>query len=103
MDKRLKHIDEAADAKARQALYDGLRAGTLSLPQAIRAMRRISHLTQAEFAAHRGVSVETLKLLERGQGNPTVETLNKIVSVFGLQVGLVARPTKASRPARAAD
>jgi uncharacterized protein YegP (UPF0339 family) len=58
-------------------------------------MRKVSGLTQQEFAAHRGVSVQALKQLEQGRGNPTVETLNKLAAVFGLEVGLKPkrRPT----------
>ena len=48
-------------------------------------------LTQPEFAAHRGISVQALRQIESGRGNPTVETLDKIVAVFGLQVGFVPR------------
>ena len=48
-----------------------------------------SGLTQAEFAAHRGVSLPTLKNIEAGKANPTVETLDAIGSVFGLKAGFV--------------
>lgn len=46
-------------------------------------------LTQAEFAAHRGVSRRVIQDIERGTGNPTVESLNSIAKLFGLRVGLV--------------
>lgn len=57
-------------------------------------MQRASRLTQPEFAAHRGVSTATLRQILAGQGNPTVETINRIVSIFGLEVGLVPRREK---------
>jgi uncharacterized protein YegP (UPF0339 family)/DNA-binding transcriptional regulator YiaG len=79
-------------------LYADLDAGAIGLPEAIRGMRKISRLTQQEFAKHRGISVQALKQLEQGKGNPTVETLNKLASVFGLEVGL--RPRRHSSPPR---
>lgn len=91
MDKRLKPVDPTESLKERQALYAALRDGSLSLPEAVKRLRRLSKLTQPEFAAHRGISVQALRQIESGRGNPTIETLNKIVEVFGLQVGFVPR------------
>ncbi len=66
-------------------------SGELSAGQAIAAMRKISRLTQPEFAAHRGISVQALRQIETGTGNPTLATLNKISGIFGLQVCFVPR------------
>jgi uncharacterized protein YegP (UPF0339 family)/DNA-binding phage protein len=76
------------DLRELNRLYADLNAGAIGLHDAIKGMRKISRLTQAQFAAHRGISVQALKQIEQGKGNPTVETLNKIASVFGLEVGL---------------
>jgi hypothetical protein len=38
-----------------------------------------------------------------GKGNPTVETLNKIGEVFGLELGCVPRVPHAAREGSAAD
>jgi DNA-binding transcriptional regulator YiaG len=94
MDKRLKHIDRTKDREAREQLYRDLAAGTLTLGQSVKAMRRLSRLTQPEFAAHRGISVDALRKIESDLGNPTVQTLDKIVQVFGLQVGFVPASVK---------
>ncbi|WP_254366714.1 helix-turn-helix domain-containing protein [Paraburkholderia sp. NMBU_R16] len=61
----------------------------MTLPEAMKAMREMTGLTQAEFAAHRGVSRRVIQDIERGTGNPTVESLNSIAKLFGLRVGLV--------------
>ena len=79
---------EAAQAQ-RDAFYKSVSSGELSIGQAVAAMRKISRLTQPEFAAHRGISVQALRQIESGTGNPTVETLNKVCAIFGLQVGFV--------------
>jgi DNA-binding transcriptional regulator YiaG len=94
VDRRLKPIDRDAERALRLEMYRRLAAGELTIAEAVKAMRRLSHLTQPEFARHRGISVDALRQIESGRGNPTVETLNKVVSVFGLQVGFVPRPRR---------
>lgn len=91
MDKRLKPVDPAVERAQRDDMYRRLQRGELNLREAVRTMRRLSQLTQPEFARHRGISLDSLRSLEAGTGNPTVETLNKVVSIFGLEVGFVPR------------
>lgn len=91
MDKRRKQIDESALRRERAELYAAIDAGTLSIAQAARRMRKLSMLTQAEFAKHRGVSARVIMEIERGTGNPTIKTLNQIAAIFGLEVGFVRR------------
>jgi transcriptional regulator with XRE-family HTH domain len=90
------------DPEAVRALRDRLAAdiaaGRLDLAQAVKRMREISGLTQEQFAKHRGLSLLTLKRVESGSGNPTVETLNSIGSIFGLKVAFVhAKPEATAR------
>ncbi|MGB8419897.1 helix-turn-helix domain-containing protein [Paraburkholderia sp.] len=49
----------------------------------------IEFLAQTEFAAHRGVSRRVIQDIERGTGNPTVDSLNSVAKLFGLQAGFV--------------
>lgn len=92
MDKRLKHFDPQASAELRAQLYEGVASGALSIGQAVKLMRKVSRMTQPEFAAHRGISVQALRQIESDSGNPTVETLNKVASIFSLRVGFVPVP-----------
>ena len=95
MDKRVKKPVSAEVANQRRdTFYADIASGTLTLPEAVRAMRKISRLTQAEFAKHRGISLQSLKQIEAGTANPTVDTLRKIADVFGLEVGFVAKDKK---------
>ncbi len=51
--------------------------------------RRVSlQVTQESLAELSGVGLRTLKQLESGKGNPTLQTLQKIVDVLGLEVSL---------------
>lgn len=82
--------------RKREAFYKAVVSGELSVGQAVAAMRKINRLTQPEFAAHRGISVQALRQIENGTSNPTLATLNKISGTFGLQVGFVAVSVKSA-------
>lgn len=91
MDKRRKNVDQDAERELRGRFYADIGAGKLTISEAVKAMRRISRLTQQEFAAHRGISLGALKQIEAGEGNPKVETLLKIGSIFGVEVGFIPK------------
>ncbi|MGF6774043.1 DNA-binding XRE family transcriptional regulator [Paraburkholderia sp. GAS199] len=86
---RLIRPSRAEQNAMRRQFYEQIRHGDMTLPDAMKAMREITGLTQAEFAANRGVSRRVIQDIERGTGNPTVESLNSIAKLFGLRVGLV--------------
>lgn len=46
-------------------------------------------LTQKELAERSGVAQAVIARIESGKGNPTMETLERIVKVLGRRVGLV--------------
>ena len=89
MKPRKKPMDKEGARQLRTELYEAIGRGELNLQDAVKRMRKISRLTQAEFAAHRGVSVKVIKEIERGVGNPTVASLNRIGGFFGLEVAFV--------------
>jgi len=53
-----------------------------------RVLLNISQETLAEIA---GVGLRTLKQIERGKGNPTLNTLYKIADVLGMEFKLEVR------------
>lgn len=73
----------------RLAFYESIGRGDMTIAEAMKAMRAMTGLTQAEFAAHRGVSRRVIQDIERGTGNPTVESLNLIAKLFAVRVGFV--------------
>lgn len=81
----------------RSTFYERIGRGDMTIPEAMKAMRKMTGLTQAEFAAHRGVSRRVIQDIERGTGNPTVDSLNSVAKLFGLQVGFV--PIRRKEPA----
>jgi DNA-binding XRE family transcriptional regulator len=92
VDKRVKKpVEPDVAAKRREKFYADIATNALSISEAVLAMRKISRLTQAEFAKHRGISVQSLKQIEAGTANPTVDTLQKISDIFGLKIGFVGK------------
>lgn len=98
MTSRKKPIDKDAARQLRTELYEQIDRGEVSLQDAVKRMRKISRLSQPEFAAHLGVSVKVVKEIERGVGNPTVSSLNRIGKFFGLEVAFVRSEKLRNRP-----
>lgn len=98
MTSRKTPIDKDAARQLRTELYEQIDRGELSLQDAVKRMRKISRLSQPEFAAHLGVSVKVVKEIERGIGNPTVSSLNRIGQFFGLEVAFVRSEKLRDRP-----
>ena len=55
---------------------------------AIKARRKLLGLTQTHLADLADVSINTLYKIERGQTNPTLEVLEKILEVLGMELEL---------------
>jgi transcriptional regulator with XRE-family HTH domain len=70
-----------------QALCQGLSRGEIGVREATRRMRRILGMSQKEYARRvAGISPRILSEFETGSGNPTLATLEKIASPFGMRV-----------------
>lgn len=80
--------DRERRAALRRELYERIDRGDMGLIEAVRSMRKIIAKSQVEYARLVGVSPRILKELERGVGNPTLETLRKILRPFRLDVGI---------------
>ena len=81
------HLDTA---RQKRELIEAIKNNELSLGQAVRRMRKISGMSQPVYAERIvGISTRILAEIERDEGNPTVETLNKIGRPFGYSVGFV--------------
>ncbi|MDP3313761.1 helix-turn-helix domain-containing protein [Lutibacter sp.] len=54
----------------------------------IKERREMMQVTQETLAELSGVGLRTLKQLESGKGNPTLQTLHKLTDVLGMEVCL---------------
>lgn len=52
----------------------------------IRERRNLLGLTQQDLADYTGLSLRFIKSVELGKANPSVNTLNKIAEILGLEV-----------------
>ncbi len=59
----------------------------------IKERRKSMLVTQENLAELSGVGLRTLKQLEAGKGNPTLQTLEKIADVLGMEVCLKLKNT----------
>ena len=92
----MKRYSEPEIKKKKDELYSDLAMGVIDIREATRRMRKIIGLTQAEYAKKvAGLSPRILSEFERGIGNPTIDTLERIGKPFGLVVSFL--PPKAWR------
>ncbi len=58
------------------------------IAEAIRTRRKDLEITQSHLSELSGISVNTIYKLERGQGNPSVEIVQKLMNVLGLVINI---------------
>lgn len=61
---------------------------SVQLGESIRSRRKELGITQPHLAELAGISLNTLYKLERGQSNPSLEVLNKLAEVMGMEIKL---------------
>ena len=63
------------------------------LSDIIKNRRAKLKLSQADLAEMAGVSLATVKDIERGKGNPSIRTVEKLLEVLGLEIEFRIRQT----------
>ncbi len=87
--KQKKRSDEEIQLQ-RDELKRLLIAGELSIGEAVRRMRRLTGLTQKEYAEKvLRIYPRVLMDIEVGRGNPTLETLEKLAKPWGFRIGFI--------------
>jgi len=77
-------------AEMKETLYRRLATGEVGIREATRQMRKILGMTQKDYAKKiADISPRILSEFENGTGNPTLATLEKIASPFGLKVSFL--------------
>jgi len=89
MDKRFKPMTLPQQLQLRkQAIDDVLAHPEWPLTQAVRHIRVTLRLTAPELARLAKVSARTLQDIEAGRSPGTVQTLDRLLGVLGLQLGV---------------
>ena len=92
MDKRYNTIPPSEQLELRrQAVEDVLAHPEWPLPQAIRHLKKTMRLTTAEMAKLSGVAYRTLQDIEQGRSEGSVQTMNRVLGMLGLKLGVVRR------------
>lgn len=63
----------------------------------IKERREMLQVTQQMLADLSGVGLRTLKQFERGKGNPTVQTLNKLADTLGMELTFQIKKIEANK------
>ena len=63
------------------------------LIEEIKELRIRNQLTQQELSDLSGIPFATINRLENGKANPTLKTLEKLLSVFGYELRIVRSKT----------
>ncbi|BDD12906.1 hypothetical protein FUAX_53380 (plasmid) [Fulvitalea axinellae] len=64
------------------------------MTEIIRHRRKTLGITQETLSDISGVNLKTIKTLEKGEGNPTLDTLRSLADALGLEIVLqIKSPT----------
>lgn len=59
----------------------------------MKSRRKTLGISQQDLAEMSGVSLATIKDIERGKGNPSLETVQKILDILGMEIKYEVRQT----------
>lgn len=65
----------------------------MELNEVIKSRRKVLAISQLDLAEMAEVSLATVKDIERGKGNPSLSTVNKLLGVLGLEIDFKIRKT----------
>ena len=58
----------------------------MSLREVIKARRKVLGISQQDLAEMSGISLPTVKDIERGLANPSLSTISKLLDVLGMEI-----------------
>ena len=65
----------------------------MDLKEVMKSRRKTLSISQLDLAEMSEVSLATVKDIERGKGNPSLATVNKIIEVLGMEMICQVRQT----------
>ncbi|MCF2644428.1 helix-turn-helix domain-containing protein [Prevotella stercorea] len=65
----------------------------MDLKEVMKSRRKTLSISQLDLAEMAEVSLATVKDIERGKGNPSLATVNKIIEVLGMDIIFQVRQT----------
>lgn len=58
----------------------------MDIAQTMKSQRKVLGISQQDLSEMAAVSLATIKDIERGQGNPSLSTVQKILDVLGMEM-----------------
>ncbi len=58
----------------------------MNLREVIKARRKVLCISQQDLAEMSGISLPTVKDIERGLANPSLSTISKLLDVLGMEI-----------------
>lgn len=65
----------------------------MGIGQIIKERRSVLGITQQELADISGIGLRTIKLIETNNGNPSIDTLNRILYALGMELDIKIKRT----------
>lgn len=65
----------------------------MGLSEIMKSRRKILGISQKDLSEMSGISLATIKDIERGHGNPSLNTVNKIFDILGLEISFNVHKT----------
>ncbi|MEI6703940.1 MAG: helix-turn-helix transcriptional regulator [Deltaproteobacteria bacterium] len=87
----IRRLSEEKRREFRSTITERLAGGEYTLGEAVRIMRLAAGLTQKQYATMTGVDIRVLAGIERGEGNPRLDTLEKLAQPYGFVVSFIHR------------
>lgn len=89
MDKRYSQLNPHQQMERREAFYLAISEQPgQPLAQTVKLLRKELRLTLGEMSTLSGVSVRVIHGIENSQSNPTLATAEKLLTPFGLRLGV---------------
>ena len=73
----------------KETIAEQLASGAITMGEGIRLMRLSVGMTQAQYAEMAGVDIRILAAIEKGEGNPRLDTLQKLAKPYGFTISFV--------------
>jgi len=63
----------------------------MELSKYLKAKRREHGMTQEDLSAKAGVGLRLIREIEQGKSSMTMEKVNRVLALFGMQLGVVSK------------
>lgn len=91
MDKRYAEMSPVEQVERRREVLGHIRARPeLPIDQVVSLLRGELRFTLNEYSRLTGVSARVIQDIEQGRGNPTLGTVEKLLTPFGLKLAVVS-------------